>query len=350
MIQLSEFLPPRPEASWKLIRQCGVSNVVGVLNGAEQDQRMFASVGAPGWKADDRNEVPWGEDALRHNIETYEQYGFTLIATEDTAPIDKARMGLDGRDQQIDQVITQIRAMGRLGIPTFAYNWMALSSWGRTDNAIETRGGALVTGYNRSIGQSREPLVQPGEVTREQMWDALEYFLKAVVPEAEAAGVRLAMHPDDPPQPVDRNLPRIMSSVESFRRLLDIVPSEHNGITFCQGNFALMPEVLDGTTSLPALIREFGTAKIPFVHFRDVRGTVEQFQETFHDDGQTDMPACMEAYQQVGFEGAMRPDHVPTLEGESNNRPGYETLGRLFAIGYIRGLEHSMYGHPASRG
>lgn len=349
MIKLSEFLPPRPERSWKLIRQVGVANVVGIFNGAEQDQRMFASVGSAGWKPDDRDELPWGESALSHNIELYDQYGFKLVATEDTAPIDKARLGLAGRDEQIEQVITQVRAMGRLGIPTLAYNWMALSSWGRTDIAIADRGGALVTGYQLSIAQAREPLAEPGSITAEQMWAALEYFLKAVVPEAEAAGVRLAMHPDDPPQQLDRGVPRIMSSVEGFRRLVDLVPSESNGITFCQGNFALMPEVLHGTTSIPTLIREFGTEKIPFVHFRDVRGTVEEFQETFHDDGQTDLPACMEAYAEIGFSGAMRPDHVPTLDGESNSRPGYETLGRLFAIGYIRGLEQAAYGHPAAR-
>lgn len=349
MIQLSEFLPPRPEASWKLIRQVGVDNVVGVLNGAEQDQRMFASVGAQGWRADDRDELPWSEQALRRNIEIYDEYGFRLIATEDNAPIDKVRLGAEGRDEQIDYVIQQIRAMGRLGIPTFAYNWMALSSWGRTNIAIPSRGGALVTGFNKEDAEAQGALVEEGEVTAEQMWDALAYFLDAVVPEAEAAGVRLAMHPDDPPQPFDRNLPRIMSSVEAFRRLVSLHPSEANGITFCQGNFALMPEVLDGTTSIPEVIREFGTGRIPFVHFRDVRGTPAEFQETFHDDGQTDMPACMEAYQEIGFGGAMRPDHVPTLEGELNARPGYETLGRLFAIGYIRGLEQSYYGHPASR-
>jgi mannonate dehydratase len=349
MIQLSEFLPPRPEQSWKLIRQVGVDNVVGVLNGAEQDQRMFASVGAGGWTPEDRDEVPWGEAALKHNIEIYDRYGFTLVATEDTAPIDDARLGLPGRDEQIENVITQVRAMGRLGIPTLAYNWMALSSWGRTDIAIADRGGARVTGYQRAIAQAKEPLAEPGSVTAEQMWSALEYFLQAVVPEAEAAGVRLAMHPDDPPQQIDRGVPRIMSSVGGFRRLIDLVPSVYNGITFCQGNFALMAEVLDGTTSIPELIREFGTERIPFVHFRDVRGTVEKFQETFHDDGQTDMPACMGAYQEIGFSGAMRPDHVPTLEGESNTRPGYETLGRLFAIGYIRGLEQAAYGHPSTR-
>ncbi len=347
MIQLSEFLPPRPEASWKLIRQVGVDNVVGVLNGAEQDQRMFASVGAGGWKADDRDDVPWSEAAIKRDIETYDRHGFTLVALEDSAPLDKARLGLDGRDEQIDNVITQIRAMGRLGVPTFAYNWMGLSSWGRTDIAIEDRGGALVTGYDRALAQAGEPLIAAGEVSHEQMWEGLEYFLDAVVPIAEEAGVRLAMHPDDPPQQLDRNIPRIMSSVDAFRRLLSLNPSEANGVTFCQGNFALMPEVIDGTVTIPDLIHEFGTEKIPFVHFRDVRGTVEAFQETFHDDGQTDMPACMEAYHDIGFTGAMRPDHVPTLAGESNARPGYETLGRLFAIGYIRGLEQASYGHPA---
>ena len=88
MIRLSEFLPPRPEASWQLIRQVGVDHVVGILNGAEQDQRMFASVGAGGWRPDDRYDLPWSESALRHDIETYDDHGFTLVALEDTAPID----------------------------------------------------------------------------------------------------------------------------------------------------------------------------------------------------------------------------------------------------------------------
>jgi len=349
MLQLSEFLPPRPESTWKLVRQAGVENVIGVLNGAEQDQRMFASVGSAGWKPDERDEVPWSVAAIKHNIEVYEKWGLKLIGTEDTAPMDKIRMGLDGRDQQIEQFIEQIRALGNLGIPVMAYNWMALSSWGRTDTALVDRGGALVTGYTQSVGQAGPPLLEEGVLSADQMWDALDYFLRAVVPEAERAGVRLAMHPDDPPQQIDRGVPRIMSSAAGYRKLLELVPSEHNGITFCQGNFALMPEVLVGDVTVPDLIREFGTAKIPFVHFRDVKGTVSEFRETFHDAGQTDMAECLRAYNEIGFEGAMRPDHVPTLEGETNDRPGYEMLGRLFAIGYIRGLEHAAYGHPSAR-
>ncbi len=348
MIKLSEFFPPRPNSSWNLIKQAGVDNVVGILNGGEQDLRMFASVGSEGWTLDDREEVPWSYEALKRNVEIYDDRGFTMIGTEDTAPMDKIRLGQDGRDEQIDNFIEQIRALGKLGIEIMAYNWMALSSWGRTHIDIADRGGALVTGYNRAIGQSRDNLLEPGAVTAEDMWSALEYFLKAVVPEAEKAGVRLALHPDDPPQSMDRGVPRIMSSVADYRRMLGIVDSDSNGVTLCQGNFALMSEVVDGTTSIPEVIREFGTAKIPFVHFRDVRGTVEDFQETFHDDGQTNLVDCLQAYSDIGFEGAMRPDHVPTLEGEENDKPGYAILGRLFAIGYIRGLEHSAYGHPTT--
>jgi len=93
MLQLSKVLPPRPEASWKLIRQARVDNMVGALKGAEQDQRMFASIGSTGWESDaDRNAVPWGLAALKHNKELCEKLGFTLIAAEGTAPIDKTRL------------------------------------------------------------------------------------------------------------------------------------------------------------------------------------------------------------------------------------------------------------------
>lgn len=349
MIKFSEFFPPRPESSWKLIKQAGVDNVVGILNGGEQDQRMFASVGSQGWTPEDREEVPWSFEAIKHNKEIYETWGFSLIGTEDTPPMDKIRLGQQGRDEQIAQFIEQIRALGKLGIEILAYNWMALSSWGRTDIAIPDRGGALVTGYNQAVAQVGDNLLPPGEVSAEDMWSALEYFLKAVVPEAEKAGVRLALHPDDPPQIIHRGVPRIMSSVAGYRRMLSLVESDSNGMTLCQGNFALMSEVSSGETSIPELIREFGNSKIPFVHFRDVRGTVEDFRETFHDDGQTDLVGCLQAYSEIDFDGPMRPDHVPTMDGERNDAPGYEMLGRLFALGYIRGLEHSAYGHPSRR-
>jgi mannonate dehydratase len=178
------------------------------------------------------------------------------------------------------------------------------------------------------------PLTYAGVVTDEQMWDNFEYFLKRVVPVAEEAKVKLALHPDDPPISPIRGLARIMRSVEAFKRVIDMVPSDYNGITFCQGCFAEM-----GGVDIPATIRYFGErGKIFFVHFRDVRGSVPVFEETFHDEGDTDMAAAMRAYLHIGFDGPMRPDHVPTLEGEPNDAPGYMLLGRLYAVGYMKGL------------
>lgn len=340
MIQLSEFLSPRPEPLWKLMKQCGVDNVVALLNGAEQEQRMFKSVGLgsiaqPG----SEKEVPWSEASIRRDMEIFAEHGLKVVGIEDTAPMDKVRLGLPGRDEEIENVMTQIRAMGELEISVLCYNWMAISSWARTDTAIVGRGGALVTGFKLSKTLSMPLLAMPGEVTSEQLWSALEYFLKAVIPVAEESGVQLGMHPDDPPLEEVRGMPRIMSSLDAYRRLLDLYPSPSNGITLCQGNFALM------TDDLPGTIREFGARKaIKFVHFRDVKGTAEDFVETFHDEGQNDLTECMRAYAEIEFSGLMRPDHVPTMEGESNDRPAYGTLGRLFAIGYIRGLEQAMYG------
>jgi mannonate dehydratase len=135
-----------------------------------------------------------------------------------------------------------------------------------------------------------------------------------------------------------RGVGRILTSVDNFQRVIDTVPSDCNTITLCQGNFTLM------TDDLPAVIRKFGAQnKISFVHFRDVIGDVTHFQEAWHDAGKTDMRACLEAYRDIGFEGVLRPDHVPTVEGDSNENAGYSAFGRLFAIGYIKGLREGVY-------
>jgi mannonate dehydratase len=248
--------------------------------------------------------------------------------------MDKIRLALPGRDEQIQWWIDMIHAASRVGVRTLCYNWMAIRGWVRTHDAIADRGGALVTGYDHRYMQSLGDVVEPNEFTENQLWDGLSYFLNAVIPHAEAAGIVLGMHPDDPPLPIIRGIPRIMRSVENYDRLLSLSDSPSNGITFCQGNFALM------TADLPPLIERWGT-RIKFIHLRDVSGTVEEFQETFHDAGPTDLSACVQAYVNAGVSGILRPDHVPTLAGEDNSKPGYGVLGRLHAIGYIQGLLHS---------
>ncbi|MCW2781406.1 MAG: Mannonate dehydratase [Marmoricola sp.] len=337
-LKLSEMLAPRPDRLWQLVRQCGVDHAVAMLQGGEQDQRMFQSVGKAGYEPPPTDVTPWSEAAIRRDLQAFADGGFEVVAIEDTAPMDNIRLGRPGRDEEIEQITEQIQAMGRLGIGVLCYNWMALSSWGRTDIARTGRGGALVTGFRGSDADALPALVDPGKVTEDQLWDALGYFLDAVIPVAEQAGVRLAMHPDDPPRAQHRKVPRIMRSPDAYRRLMDLKPSHSNAITFCQGNWSLMGE------ELPPLIREFGGRdQIAFVHFRDVRGDVEDFEETFHDEGKTDLVECMRAYAEVGFAGPMRPDHVPTMAGENNEQPGYGVLGRLFALGYIRGLEQAVF-------
>lgn len=339
MLQLTELLSARPEPLWRLAKQCGVDSIVATLDGGEQDRRMFQSVGAaaPTWSAEGAD-APWSLAAIARQKALYADYGFGLAVIEDTPPLDDARLGLPGRDAQIEAVIEQVRAMGRLGIPTLCYNWMAKTSWARTSVAIPSRGGALVTAFSVREAAELGDVAGADEVTAGQLWASFAYFLDAVVPVAEEAGVRLALHPDDPPMSVVRGMPRIMSSVDAFRRVLSLSASRANAVTLCQGNFTMM------TDDLPAVIREFGAREaIAFVHFRDVVGTADDFVETFHDVGQTDLAACMRAYAEIGYQGPIRPDHVPTMHGESNDRPGYATLGRLFALGYIRGLEQSAY-------
>jgi mannonate dehydratase len=347
MLEITELLEPTPSPLWRLVRQVGVSSIVSLLDGGEQQWRwpkggtqFFAPapypVPAPG-------ERPWELAALTRLQELYRAHGLEVAVIEDTAPMDAIRLGSAGRDEAIEWVMAQLRAMGRLGIGKLCYNWVAVSSWARTDAAVILRGGAISTGYDDDVMRAVPPLIEPGSVTHEQLWGNLEYFLRAAVPVAEEAGVRLCLHPDDPPLPEVRGVPRIMGSPEAFERMLSLVDSEYSGVTLCQGNFALM------TGDLPALIRRFGARRrIFFVHFRDVRGTARRFVEVFHDEGPTDMLACMRAYAEVGFDGPLRPDHVPALEGETNDRFGYSNLGRLFAIGYITGLREAAYG-PAGR-
>src|SRR5262249_6845015 len=136
--------------------------------------------------------------------------------------------------------------------------------------------------------------------------------------------------------PEVRGVGRIMNSVESFERAMAYVDSEANAICLCQGNFTLF------CSDLPAVIRQFGRQRrLAFGHFRDVQGVATDFEETFHDQGMTDKLECMRAWHEIGFDGVLRPDHVPTLEGESNDDPAYAWLGRLHAVGYLQGLREA---------
>jgi mannonate dehydratase len=321
MIEIAEVLPPTPSPLWQLCQQAGVKHVVGGLPSTEQR--------GP--------EKPWDYRPLVKMKQCYEEGGFELAVIEARPPLEKAKRGLPGRDEEIDAVCALLENMGRAGIPVWCYEWMAGINWVRTSTTTVSRGGSLVTSYDHAVSEQL-PTPEGGSINEEALWDNLKYFLQRTLPVAEKAGVKMSMHPDDPPISPLRGIGRIMRSLENYQRLLDLAPSPMNTITLCQGNFTLM------TDDLPAAIRHFGNqGKISFVHFRDVRGSVEKYEETWHDDGKTDLLECMKAYKEIGFEGVLRPDHVPTVAGDSNTQAGYSSYGRLFAIGYIRGLQRAVY-------
>lgn len=317
MVELALVLPPEPDERWHLAKQLGVDTAV-VHSLEIGDGTQF-----------------WEYDQLLGMKNWFEEVGLDIGVIEGGIPLtDTTRLGLTGRDAEIEQFKQFLQNLGTLGVPVVCYDWMAGLRWARTDVHIEARGNSVVSGFNAAKMNSG-PVPDAADFTSKELWSNLEYFLEEVIPVAEEAGVKLGFHPDDPPRETVRGVPRIINSVQAYDRLLGIYESEYNGITFCQGNFAAMG------VNLPETIRHFGD-RINFVHFRDVRGDADRFAETWHDDGPTDMTAAMRAYHRIGFDGPMRPDHVPTMAGESNSNPGYETNGRLFAIGYMRGLLDSV--------
>ena len=319
MIQIAEILGNSRNILWDQVKQIGVDHAVTGLAPSEA------------------NENGWDYMPMLRMRNAFNDAGLEISVIESAPPMNCIKLGIDGKEKEFDNIFTFIENMGRVGIKTWCYNWMAVLNWTRTSSTIPSRGGAMVTGYNHTM-MDQAPLTQVGEVPESRLWETLHEFLERVTPVAEQYGVKMAMHPDDPPLSPLRGIGRIMRSLENYQTLLDMVASPMNGITFCQGNFGLMTE------DQPTAIRHFGFQnKIFFVHFRDVRGHVENYIETFHDDGPTDMYACLQAYKEIGFNGVLRPDHVPTLSGEENDHPGYSSLCRLYAVGYIRGLREAVY-------
>jgi len=305
-----------------LLKQMAVFGAVGGIN-----TKMVSMADAK----------PWDSNAVTATKDAWKNVGLNFNVVEGPPSLgEKTKLGLEGRDEEIANFITFMQNLSKAGVDTICYNWMPVIGWYRTKNDQVGRGGALVTAFDYEDIKNA-PLTKYGEVSKETLWKNLDYFLKAVVPEAEKVGMKLAMHPDDPQVDSIKGISRIMTTVDNFKRLVDIVKSPSNGITMCQGNFSLMG------ADIPATVRYFGKRKlIHFVHFRNVRGGKFKFEETFHDEGQIDMYKAMEAYYDIGFKGPIRPDHVPTMAGDSNEMPGYSTIGSLFAWGYMRGLMESV--------
>ena len=230
------------------------------------------------------------------------------------------------RDASIEKVIKMFPIMESLNIRTICFNFMAHIGWLRTSKKITERGGAFVTGFDIN------DFVPTGaSISEEELWDNYTYFIKAVIPHAEKHGIVLALHPDDPPLARLGNVSRIMISADNIEKAVNIADSPSLGITMCQATYAMMGE------GRVEVIPRFAD-KIQFIHFRNAKGTKEHFRETFHDNGQLDMAELIRLYKANNIDVPIRVDHVPTMAGEDVKNAGYDALGRLFAIGYLKGL------------
>lgn len=265
------------------------------------------------------------------------------------------------REESLSHYRELLESMAKLDIHLLCYNFMVGPGWSRT-GVRPVRGGALATYFNKSeyetayaascnrtiehhssdfASQSDLRSVDISEqsnnlrLTKSQVWSNYEYFIKAVMPTAERVGVRMGLHPDDPCLPELGGYARILETVADYDRAYSIYPSPSNAVTYCQANFKLMGADLIETA------RHFGK-RIAFIHIRDVEGDKTDFTELFHDQGTTDQLALMRTYRELGLDVPVRGDHVPEMEGDrllaEDALPGYFTLGRLFANGYLKAL------------
>ena len=292
-----------------------------------------------------------------------EAHGMKLQNIVLTGP-DEATLALPGRDEKIEEWCDTLRAMGRAGIPTVGYNFKPIGNF-RTPTTYG-RGGAAYSTFVYDEFMKDVPSFPDKQIGEEKMWENIEYFLERVVPVAEESGVTLALHPDDPPiaEPL-AGAARIVSTLDQYKRIFNLVPSPANSMLFCQGCVAEMGE------NVVEAIHDIGSlGKIAYVHFRNIRGTSRSFQEVFVDEGDQDMFQAMQAYKKVGFKGPFMMDHTPGIPGMTDSLRTYTTgvlvtdnpgmpdnaeasstravipdnrSGHAFAVGYIRAMIQAVY-------
>jgi mannonate dehydratase len=283
---------------------------------------------------------PWVEGSLKETMARLKGAGLTLRHMY-LPGLRNAVFGSPGRDEEIENAIRSIRVAGKVGIPVLEYNWYGHRAsegyYGET-----ARGGSGVTSFDYDRVKDLPPLPQVGIHSAEELWSTITYFLKAVIPEAEKAGVRLALHPNDPPAPISRGSGQIMGSVEGWKRLIKIVDSPSNGITFDCG---VTREMGDDPVEI---CRYFGSRdRINHVHFRNVvvRKPNEKYSEVFIDAGEINMFSVMKELVKQKYKHLVHPEHPRALDYDTQ-QPGFEAqypggggyAGWAFNVAYTRAL------------
>jgi len=284
--------------------------------------------------------IPWTEAELAELLGRFRAGGLEVVNLM-ISGFPRALYGRPGRDEEIEQVIASLRAAGRVGLPVVEYNFYAHRL---TEGYYEElgRGGAGLTAYDYDRSKDLPPLPEVGTHSLEEMWANATYFLKAVVPAAEAAGVRLALHPSDPPVPLSRGSGQIMATLAGWQRLVTIVDSPANGITFDCGVTRELGE------DPVAVCRWFGERdRINHVHYRNVRVRTPslQYTEVFPDEGEVDMLAVMKELVRQGYPRALYPEHPRALDAD-REQPGFAPYypggggyaGLVYNVAYTRAM------------
>lgn len=324
-------LPDAGQDYLRFLKQFGIDDVVLSSRSHPDAAQRFSAENA------DSAGAHWDVEDLELVRDRCVKAGLKVVAIENPVPAccyDKIMLGQPGRDQQIENIIVTIRNMGRADIPVYGYSWMgnppdvARFSW-RTSLSVPGRAGAQVSCFDVDVAR-KEALFRGREYSREEMWDNYAYFIKAILPDAEAAGVRLALHPDDPPVDSLGGVPRLFNSPEGFQGAMDIAGnSPASGLNFCLGNWTAMG------TDISAAIRQFGQRdQIVYGHVQGVQGTVPKFQESFLEEADCDFHTVLCTLREVGFDGVLLPGHSPHTLYE--NEVG--GLGFVYAVGYVKGL------------
>ncbi len=304
----------------------------------------------------------WELDDIMKMKAEIEKAGLTMECIESVNVHEDIKIGLPTRDEYIENYKTSIRNLAKAGVKVICYNFMPVFDWTRTDLAMNMGDGATCLSYDGAQIEGKSPeqmfkdiddnsngYAMPGwetermpeikelfekykNVTSDDIWNNLKYFLEAIMPVCEECDVKMAIHPDDPPWDIF-GLPRIIKDRDSLKKLLEMVPSKYNGLTFCTGSLGASSK-----NDLPAMIREFGD-RIYFAHLRNVKVVDNHFNETAHESntGSLDMYEIVKALQDVGFDGYIRPDHGRMIWGEVA-RPGYGLYDRALGVAYLNGL------------
>lgn len=258
-----------------------------------------------------------------------EDQGLRLEALENVPGhyMDKIHLGVQGRDEQIEAYCKTIRNMGRAGIPLLGYTFNITRVW-RTSQFARTRGGAYTTAFDPGQLELRADDVV--NLTHDQVWDNYRYFIEAVLPVAEESGVRLALHPDDPPYGELGGIARIMVGKENLAKVFELGDSEYHGLDFCMGTCAER-----GVEEMYEMLDFFANrGKVFYAHVRNIRRDGDKFNECFIDDGDIDIPRALGILQDSGFDGFVIDDHVPQIVGDTS----WGHRARAHAMGYLQGL------------